>query len=210
MHEDFFKLILIIDKKDTSQKAYIDFITSCIRSGITCIHLKEENLPYPNLIEFGKSLRDISTTWNIPLITDTVSLAMELNASGVCLKQSEFDIIEARETLGEDKIIGWHIDTLDQVLNANTLPIDFLCLGGVGATDDSDFGSYSALEQVASLCEHPIVAISGVNKENITQVLESGISGISILGDFDYQNNPETFIAKFRNILDKGYFDLQV
>ncbi|EPP28827.1 thiamine monophosphate synthase/TENI family protein [Chlamydia psittaci 08-2626_L3] len=161
------------------------------------------------MLGFGEALKSILDPLEIPLIvSDSVSACLDLDATGVHLGQTDGDVIEARELLGSDKIIGWNVNTLDQLLNANTLPIDYLGLRAMFATqnkpDATNLWGFSGLEQAVSLCEHPIVAIGGINESNASKVIDAGAAGIAAIGVFHSAQNPSSVTKALREIVDRG------
>ncbi|AFS24623.1 thiamine phosphate synthase [Chlamydia psittaci] len=208
MEEDFFKLILITNKQNISVEEYLDFVFTCVQSGVTSVQLREKELSYRELLGFGEALKSILDPLEIPLIvSDSVSVCLDLDATGVHLGQTD-DVIEARELLGSDKIIGWNVNTLDQLLNANTLPIDYLGLSAMFATQNkpnaTNLWGFSGLEQAVSLCEHPIVAIGGIDESNASEVIEAGAAGIAAIGVFHRAQNPGLVTKALREIVDRG------
>ncbi|QVE48755.1 thiamine phosphate synthase [Chlamydia crocodili] len=209
MEEDFFKLILITNRQNISIEEYLDFVAVCVQSGVTSVQLREKELSHREILSFGEALKSILDPLEIPLIiSDSVSVCLDLDASGVHLGQTDGDVIEARELLGPDKIIGWNVNTLDQLLNANTLPIDYLGLSAMFATqskpDATNLWGFSGLEQAVSLCEHPIVAIGGIDESNAAEVVESGAAGIAAIGVFHSAQNPSLVTKTLREIVDRG------
>ncbi|PID30785.1 MAG: hypothetical protein CR982_00875 [Candidatus Cloacimonadota bacterium] len=123
------------------------------------------------------------------IINDRVDFALIHNLSGVHLGQDDISPLEARSILGDDKLIGLSTHNIDQVEEANTLPIDYIGFGPMFETKTKDTG-YSErgtklLKEVFKISKHPIVAIGGIDISNYKNVLENGaysvamISGIS-------------------------------
>ncbi|WP_375793592.1 thiamine phosphate synthase [Chlamydia sp. 12-01] len=209
MEEDFFKLILITNRKNISVEEYLDFVIACVQSGVTSVQLREKNLSHREILSFGEALKSVLDPLETPLIiSDSVSVCLDLDASGVHLGQTDGDVIEARELLGSDKIIGWNVNTLDQLLNANTLPIDYLGLSAMFTTqnkpDATNLWGFSGLEQAVSLCEHPIVAVGGIDESNASEVIEAGAAGIAAIGVFHSAQNPSLVTKTLREIVDRG------
>ncbi|WP_041468107.1 thiamine phosphate synthase [Chlamydia felis] len=209
MEEDFFKLILITDRKNIPVDEYVDFVVACVHSGVTAVQLREKELSHREILGFGEALKSVLDPLEIPLIiSDSVAVCMDLDASGVHLGQTDGDVIEARELIGPDKIIGWNVNTLEQLLTANTLPIDYLGLSAMFETQNkpeaAHLWGFSGLEQAVSLCEHPIVAVGGIDESNASDVIEAGAAGIAAIGVFHTANNPSLVTKSLREIVDRG------
>lgn len=206
--KNFWKVTLITNLGNSSLNDYLHFINTCAKAGITSLQLREKNLPYNDLFNFGKSLKNLLDTFNIPLIVnDNVNLCLELNAAGVHLGQSDGDIVNARTTLGSKKIIGLSVNTFEQIKTANKLPIDYIGLSAIfpskSKPDVETIWGLPGLLQASSLSNHPIVAIGGINEDNLYSVRQSGASGIAAIGVFHNAHNPYTTTKNIRKICEK-------
>jgi len=88
---------------------------------------------------------------SIPLIiNDAVEVAQEIGADGIHVGQSDMDVLEVRARLGDSAIIGLSIETEEQAIEANDLPIDYIGISPVFATptkeDHSEPWGYCQLE----------------------------------------------------------------
>ncbi len=208
MKDDFYKLTLVTNRQNIPLDKYLHFIDQCAQSGITAVQLREKKLNYAELLEFGKQLQNILSPYNIPLIiNDNVELAFELNAAGVHLGQSDGNILKAREMLGSNKIIGITIDSIEQLLIANTLPIDYVGVGAIFPTNNKSnvatVWGCEGLKQLAALTSHLIIAIGGIDQNNVSQVVQSGAHGIAAIGVFHVDiQNPKTMTQQLRQTIE--------
>ena len=72
------------------------------------------------------------------MVNDDVELAMEVDADGVHVGQSDMEAGRVREKLGPDKIIGVSARTVEEALLAQERGADYL---GVGAVFQHQFQS---------------------------------------------------------------------
>lgn len=194
-HKDtYVKLMLITNKKDKPLGEYLEFIRLCAQSGITSVQLREKDLSYDELREFGKQLLVLLKPFGIPLIVnDNANLAYELDADGVHLGQSDGNILEARALLGPNKIIGLSVYSSEQMLIANTLPIDYVGLGNVFSSKTKSEISVlgcDGFKKIALLSNHPVIAIGGIKVSNAGEVMRSGAHGIAAIGLFHDAQDP--------------------
>lgn len=200
------KLILVTNKNDISLESYLAFVSECVKSGVTSVQLREKQSSYLELLDFGKDLKTILKPFSIPLIiNDHIDLACELDAQGVHLGQSDGSIVMARQKLGKEKIIGLSVDTLEQVLLANTLPIDYIGVGSIFKTFSKEnvttFWGLKGLGAIAKLSKHPIVAIGGINENNIVEVIKAGAHGIAAISAFHNAHDLKTITKNLRAVV---------
>lgn len=201
MKNNDYKLTLITHKNNTSLDEYLQFITICAQSGITALQLREKNLSFNALVALGRQLQVVLKPFNIPLIiNDNIDLALELDADGVHLGQSDGSHSAARKRLGPHKIIGVSIDSLQNLESANELPIDYVGIGAIFPTQTKSnvttIWGIAGLQQLAPLSKHPIIAIGGINESNASCVFQAGAHGIAVIGAIHQTNDPATTIKK--------------
>ncbi len=209
MKNQFYKLCLITNKGNNHPEQYLNFIKICAKSGISSVQLREKNTSYESLLKFGKMLKETLLDFNIPLIVnDNVDLALELDSDGLHLGQKDGDIMAVRKILGPDKIIGISINSLDQLYEANLLPVNYVGCSAIFPTknkiDVSTIWGIKGLKQLSSLSKHPVVAIGGIDESNASEVIEAGADGIAAIGVFHDALNPEITTKNLYNIINRS------
>lgn len=205
--ELFYKLMLVTNRQQTPIDDYLQFIKTCAHAGITSVQLREKNQAPEALLEFGEKLKHILDPLQIPLIVnDDIELALMLNASGVHLGQTDGNPERARALLGPDKIIGVSIDTEDNLMRANQLPIDYVGIGAIFPTSNKNnvatIWGVHGLSQLAPHSKHPIIGIGGINESNAPEVLASGACGIAVIGALHDAEDATLTTHNLRHIID--------
>lgn len=188
---------LVTHTQALGSEAYTDFIHTCIQGGVDAVQLREKHLPYADLLDFGKTLKTCLDACSIPLIiNDHVALCAELDTAGVHLGQSDGDVSAARKRLGKDKIIGLTVDNLEQLKTANQLPIDYIGIGAIFPSQSKPnvqtHWGITGLCQALALSKHPIIAIGGIDTQNVSAVWQTGVHGIAAIAAFHQAACPET------------------
>ena len=186
MNADQYRLMLVTHKNDTPLDEYLEFIQICAKAGITAVQLREKNATHTTLTKFGRHLKDVLAPFHIPLIVnDNVDLALELDADGVHLGQTDLSPIIARQRLGAEKIIGLSIDLIEQLHLAENLPIDYVGIGAIfktaTKTNVQTTWGIEKLQQLSNHTKHPIIAIGGIYCHNAASVIQAGAHGIAII-----------------------------
>ena len=84
------------------------------------------------LLQKQKQLKPITRKYGIPfVIDDDVQAALEADADGVHIGQSDTDYMTARSILGDNKIIGMTAKTVEQAKEAERLGADYIGTGAV-------------------------------------------------------------------------------
>jgi thiamine-phosphate pyrophosphorylase len=206
MKKDFYKLTFVTQKGRSPTQRYLQRLESCLAGGITAVQLREKELSNHRLREFGKALQTVLLPEKIPLIVnDSLELAIELNADGLHLGQSDGDVIAARKQLGPDKIIGISINSLAELIAANTLPVDYIGIGAIfptkSKTDVATVWRLNQLQHARSRSQHKIIAIGGIDNTNAQQVIAAGADGIAAISAFHDTPSPEQVTRALRHII---------
>ena len=124
-------------------------------------------------------------------------------ADGVHLGQSD-DLVDARERLGRDRILGISVAGVAQAITAVSMGADYL---GVTvwstptkpeATGRGPVGISDVLRSVAI----PVVGIGGITRENFAAVFEAGASGIAVISAVAGQAHPVAATRDLRRRID--------
>ncbi len=122
------------------------------------------------------------------IINDRADIALALDADGVHLGQDDLPPAEARKILGDKAIIGFSTHNLNQAVSAIALPVDYIAVGPIFATQtkekpDAVVGLETLKKIRAVVGSFPLVAIGGITFENYNDVLNAGADSVAIIGD---------------------------
>ena len=122
------------------------------------------------------------------IINDRVDIALAVSADGVHLGQDDMSPEAARNILGSHAIIGFSTHSLEQARLATQMPVDYVALGPIFATNTkSSLNPPIGLEGVARVREIlgtiPLVAIGGIGTRNIGSVIGAGADAAAVISD---------------------------
>jgi len=121
------------------------------------------------------------------IINDRVDIALALKADGVHLGQDDMPPGSAREILGLDAVIGFSTHSARQAVAALLLPVDYIAIGPIFQTktkkNPGDVVGLEGLKKVRdAIGAFPLVAIGGINAENLRSVLNAGADSVAMIG----------------------------
>lgn len=179
------KLYAVTDSRWLNGETLASQVEKAIAGGATFIQLREKELDREHFLEEAIALKKICQEHGIPfVINDEVDIAVEMDADGVHVGQSDMEALDVRAKLGPDKIIGVSAQTVEQALLAQAHGADYLGVGAVFATGtkaDAVDVDADTLKAICAAVSIPVVAIGGINKDNIMQLSGSGIDGIAVV-----------------------------
>lgn len=200
------KLYLVTDRSFLHGRNLIDVVMQAVAGGVTMVQLREKDIDTRTFIELGLELKQKLQQVNIPLIiNDRVDVAMAIDADGVHIGQSDMPYTLARRLLGSNKIIGLSVENIDEVIEANSLNVDYIGISPVFTTqtktDTAQPFGLSGLREAVRLSVHPTVAIGGINLQTKNDVLDCGADGIAVVSAIMAAENPKQAAKDLINLL---------
>lgn len=160
-------------------------IKEIISNGATVIQLREKNLPLRGFLKIALSMRKIIKPPIVFIINDRVDIAIACQADGVHIGQEDMPLPMARQILGEHKIIGLSTHSVKQAQKAEKEGADYIAIGPIFATSSKAKAGPAKgtqiISQVKEMIKIPLVAIGGINLDNIDKTLEAGADGIAVI-----------------------------
>lgn len=179
-----YSLYLVTDRELLGERDLEDSIALAIQGGVTLVQLREKSISTLKFLQLAIRVKEITTRYHIPLIiNDRLDIALAVDADGLHVGQDDLPMLKARE-LFPNKIIGVSASTLAEALLAQQQGADYLGVGAVFSTTtktDAAEVSLNQLELIKKSVTIPVVAIGGINRTNLQQVLATGIDGVSVV-----------------------------
>lgn len=177
-----------------------------IAGGATFIQLREKHASPRDFFEAAKPAIEIARKNNVMIIiNDRVDIARALGADGVHLGQDDLPPNAAREVLGPDAIIGFSTHSVEQAIDAAGLPIDYIAIGPIFETKtkenpDPIVGLDGLAEVKKNIGNIPLVAIGGIDLDNVLDVLAAGADSIALVSAI--VGDPALISAKTAQLLN--------
>ncbi|MDP2279835.1 MAG: thiamine phosphate synthase [Nitrospirota bacterium] len=180
-----------------------EIVTIALSSGVRCIQYREKDKSRRDIYREALMLRELTDKFGASLIVnDYTDIAIAVNADGVHLGQEDLPLKEARKILGKKKIIGISTHSIEQAIDAEAGGADYIGFGPVFPTGTKDAGEprgINMLREVKSRVSIPVVAIGGINIENLESVLDAGANAVAVASAIlkgDIFKNTDSFLKR--------------
>ncbi len=179
-------LYAIIDNSLTPSISNIEIARKVLAGGTKIVQLRGKGLSSRELLEQAREVRELARKAGATfIVNDRADIALLSGADGVHLGQDDLPIDEARKILGKEKIIGISTHSLEQALKAEQEGADYIGFGPVFDTktkaDAEKAKGLQALREVKQRVSMPVIAIGGINLENIGEVIDAGSDGAAVI-----------------------------
>lgn len=185
-------------------------VSIVLRAGVKWIQYREKNNPRRDIYKEAVILRRLAEEFNATfIVNDHADIALAVNADGVHLGQEDLPVKEARKILGKEKIIGISTHSIEQAVDAEAGGADYIGFGPIFHTKTKDAGEpkgIAALREIKRHVKIPVVAIGGINTENLESVLDSGadaVAAASAILSGDISDNIAIFLKCFTPLENK-------
>lgn len=180
-----YSLYLLTDRGLLGGRDLITEVRKALQGGVTMVQLREKDISSREFYHIALSLKEELAEHRIPLIiNDRLDIALAVDADGLHIGQDDLPLLEARRLLGNEKIIGLSVNTLEQALDGEKLGASYLGVGPVFFTQTKkDIERPIGIEMLKSLKQNlkiPLVAIGGINSGNITDIKKTGVDGVAV------------------------------
>ncbi len=187
-------LYLVTDKSDDVEK-FLKTIEEAIKGGVTVVQIREKTAETLDFYNLALKVKEITTKYGVPLIiNDRVDVALAIDADGIHVGQSDMPCDITRKLIGDDKILGVSAATIPEAKKAQEDGADYIGTGAVFPTatkDDAPKITKKDLKEIANSIDIPVVAIGGINLNNVNELEDTDIAGISVVSAIMSSDNPK-------------------
>ncbi len=178
-------LYAVTDSSWLNGRSLAQDVEDVLKAGATFIQLREKNADYDQMLKLAKEIKALTDKYHVPfVIDDNIDVAVAVDADGVHVGQSDTEAKKAREILGENKIVGVSAGNLKEAIEAEKNGADYIGIGAMFPTDTKKDHTDITFEQAKEITEAvniPVVAIGGINKNNILQLKGTGVDGVAVI-----------------------------
>lgn len=197
-------LYAVTDRHWLGENSLADAVEKALQGGATFVQLREKETDHAAIVEEALAIRGLCRRYGVPfVIDDDVKLALEVDADGVHVGQSDMEAGNVRAMLGPDKIIGVTARTVEQALLAQSRGADYLGCGAVFATGskaDARPLDHAVLKEICSAVNIPVVAIGGIDASNVSQLAGCGVDGVAVISGIFAQKDITAAAAQLKEL----------
>ncbi len=190
-------LYVIVDPEATNGRPVADVAEAALRGGARVIQLRDKSGDRGDVMAISRRLRSVcDQDGALFIMNDDPAHAVLSDAHGLHLGQTDLTVPEARRILEPHQIIGRSNNGLEELATSVSMGADYLAIGAVFATSTMGKSGRPAVgtETVARAREAsdmPIVAIGGINHDNVAEVVRAGADCICVVSAVTLSNDPE-------------------
>ena len=192
---------------------YLDGVQMALEGGCRWIQLRMKDASEEEVLKTAESTRKLCRQYDaVFLLDDYVELVERSGADGVHLGKDDMPIDEARRLLGKDKIIGGTANTFEDVKRIYSAGADYIGCGPFRFTTTKKklspilgLDAYSRIikQMNAYGINIPVIAIGGILLQDVSDIMQTGVSGVAISGAILNANNDDNPVTTMKRFINK-------
>ena len=179
-------LYVIVDHEALGGRGEAEVARQAIRGGASVIQLRDKRREKGEVLASARVLRDVCAQGGaLFIVNDHLDVTIAARADGLHIGQGDLPVAQARRLLPVETLLGCSTTTVDQALVAEAHGADYIAVGSIYPTPSKDGAIVVGLErlrQVREVVSLPIVAIGGINEDNVAAVMEAGADAAVVIG----------------------------
>ncbi|MCD4823276.1 MAG: thiamine phosphate synthase [Phycisphaerae bacterium] len=203
------KLYALLSSSLCDGQSLREVARAAINGGADAIQLREKNTPDDVFLAMAAELRELTDqTGKLLLINDRADIAALVGADGLHLGQHDLPVREARKLLRPGAIIGRSTHSIQQAREAINEGADYMAIGPMFATTNKKRPPVGPgmLEEFAAAFKEidlPLVAIGGINADNVAELLQRGAKCVAVCGAINCAEDPQAAAEEIKKQLEQ-------
>jgi thiamine-phosphate pyrophosphorylase len=172
---------------DASFSNPVDAARALFDSGVRLLQVRNKTSNARELLDQVERIIRLAPSDAAVIVNDRPDIARLAGAAGVHLGQTDMPAGAARLVLEQGQVLGLSTHNLEQALECEKLPVDYIAVGPVFPTStklnpDPVLG-IKGLAEICAVVHKPVVAIGGIRLKNANEVLQAGAQSIAVIRD---------------------------
>lgn len=193
-------LYVIIDPQVTGGRDPMEIASAAVNGGAKMLQLRDKLRDKGEILTLATPLQQLCQEHDVMLImNDHVDLGATVGSAGVHVGQTDMPVDQVRKVLAPHQVLGRSNREFDQLIESQEMGVDHVAFGAIYRTTTKGVGrppqGIEPLRKARELAKVPLVAIGGINIDNVTPVVEAGADAICVTAAVASAENPEAAAA---------------
>jgi thiamine-phosphate pyrophosphorylase len=201
-------LYVIIDAEALRGRSEVEVARQAIQGGARMIQLRDKLRPKGMLVHLARELQKVCAESDVLfIVNDYLDLAIAADTDGLHIGQEDLPFSVARNMLPADKIIGCSSATLDEAIEAEKQGADYIAVGSIFPTPSKTgtrVAGLKMLRQVKKNVSVPVVAIGGINEDNVANVINAGADAVAVISAVLGADDVKKASGRLTAIINRG------
>jgi len=194
-------LYVILDGQASGGRRLDELLDAVLAGGCRIVQLREKTMPPAEIFPLAQALRRrCREAGALFIVNDRVDLALAVEADGAHVGQDDLPAREARRLLPPPMILGVSTHNADQARRARDDGADYVAVGSMFPTGSKigfELVGPELVRRVRADIPVPLVAIGGITRDNLSQVIEAGADAVAVISAIGNARDPAAAVREF-------------
>lgn len=203
-------LYVIVDPGTTRGRRVERVTEGILRGGANVVQFRDKITDSANVLETARILKSMCAEHDaVFVMNDDSALALASAADALHVGQTDLPVADVRRVLTDSQLVGRSNNNMKDVEDSVAAGVDYLAVGAVFATvtmgknHRTPVGP-SMIAEVKEFVSQPIVAIGGINHNNVAEVVRAGADCICVVSAVTMADDPEAATRSMVNAIEKA------
>jgi thiamine-phosphate pyrophosphorylase len=202
--------------QETPTQSHIEGIKKACESGVNWIQLRVKDKNEEEILKLALEAKQLCDLHKCHLIiNDHPSIAKKISTHGVHLGKEDMPVNEARKILGNDFIIGGTANTIDDIELHFINGANYIGVGPFRfTTTKKKLSPVLGLEGYRLIMNEcikrnisvPIVAIGGIELNDIKEIMSTGVYGVAVSGLIANAKDTKVTVKNINDSINSSIF----
>ena len=203
-------LYVIIDPQVTGGRDPLDIAVAAVNGGARMLQLRDKLRDKGESLPLATALQDLcQRNGALLIINDHADVAASVGSGGLHVGQTDLPVAQARQVLAPHQVLGRSNREFEQLAESMEMGADHVAFGAIYATTSKGVarnpqGPERVREAKAIAGSTPLVAIGGINLDNVTPVVEAGADAICVTAAVASAEEPEAAAAAMTTAIESA------
>ncbi|MCF8564023.1 thiamine phosphate synthase [Alicyclobacillus tolerans] len=202
----------VISDRQRHRLPLLKALLEAARGGADVLQVREKKAPAQEIYQFCSELTEACMRENISvqvLVNDRVDVALASHSAGVHLAGKSLPVSAVRSLFKRAHypgLVGCSVHSYDAAKEAEKAGADYITFGHVFASESHRGQPPRGVYELARIVDDvdvPVIAIGGIDRDNVLPVLETGCSGIAVIGAVLDQDSPCDAALRIREQMER-------
>ena len=189
-------LYVIIDPQVTGGRDSLTIAEAALQGGAKMLQLRDKLRDKGQSLPLAQELQGLCEAHDaLLIINDHLDLAAAVGSGGAHVGQTDLPVAEARKVLAPHQVLGRSNREFEQMAQSAEMGADHLAFGPIYMTDTKSIvrnpQGPERLRQARAVSDLPLVAIGGINAQNVGPVIEAGADAVCVTAAVGAAPDPE-------------------
>lgn len=189
-------LYVIVDPETTSGRPVAEVAKAALEGGTAVIQLRDKHGDKGQVLPLAIAIKAMCEEHGaLFVVNDDADVAVAAGAHGLHVGQTDLPVGAARRILSPVQLVGRSNNSAAEAMDSRVQGADYFAVGAVFPT--SSLGKAgrnvvgpAVVQKVKSMVDGPVVAIGGINADNIAEVVKAGADCICVVSAVTLADDP--------------------